>query len=146
MMKSVVGNLSGEYVARLKRRALSFLKEAEEAADADLAAFFAEQAMQLYLKAVFYELFGDRIRGHSLRELLGVLSKSLEKHGYTKLVGEIRDLVDEHRSWLILAEEAYVGGRYGDTSYTRDDVEKLIEVARSLIMVLDRVVNRVKLG
>ena len=50
-------SLSGEYVARLKRRALSFLKEAEEAADADLAVF-AKQAMQLYLKAVFYEKRG----------------------------------------------------------------------------------------
>ena len=55
--------MSGEYVARLKRRALSFLKEAEEAADADLAAFFAEQAMQLHIKAVFYEIFGERVRG-----------------------------------------------------------------------------------
>ena len=33
-------------------------------------------------------------------------------------------------SRLALAEEAYVGGRYGDTSYTRDDMERLIEVAR----------------
>jgi len=49
-------SLSGEYVARLKRRALSFLKEAEEAADADLVAFFAEQAMQLYIKVVLYEI------------------------------------------------------------------------------------------
>ena len=80
-------SLSGEYVARLKRRALSFLKEAEEAADADLAVFFAEQAMQLYLKAVFYELFGERVRGHSLRELLGILSRSLERHGYVEPAG-----------------------------------------------------------
>ena len=138
--------MSGEYVARLKRRALSFLKEAEEAADADLAVFFAEQAMQLYLKAVFYELFGDRVRGHSLRELLGILSRSLERHGYVELAGEIRSFVGEHRSRLALAEEAYVGGRYGDTSYTRDDVERLIEVARDLITVLDWVVERVKLG
>ena len=65
--------MSGEYVARLKRPALSFLKEAEEADDEDLAAFFAEQAMQLYLKAAFYELFGDKVRGHGLRELLGGL-------------------------------------------------------------------------
>ena len=137
--------MSGEYVARLKRRALSFLKEAEEAADADLAVF-AKQAMQLYLKAVFYELFGERVRGHSLRELLGMLSRSLERHGYVELAGEIRSFVGEHRSRLALAEEAYVGGRYGDTSYTRDDVERLIEVARNLITVLDWVVKRVKLG
>ena len=72
-------NLSGEYVAKLKRRALSFLKEAEEAVDPDLAACFAEQSMQLYLKAVLYELFGEIVRGYRLRALLGLLSRGLER-------------------------------------------------------------------
>jgi len=44
-MHSVYAGLSGEYVARLKRRALSFLRAAYQVDDADLAAFFAEQAM-----------------------------------------------------------------------------------------------------
>ena len=52
--------MSGEYVARLKRRALSFLRAVDHVDDADLAAFFTEQAMQLYIKAVLYELFGER--------------------------------------------------------------------------------------
>jgi len=42
-------------------------------------------------------LFGDRVRGHSLRELLGILSRSLERHGYVELAGEIRSFVGEHR-------------------------------------------------
>jgi len=50
--------LSGEYVARLKRRALGFLRAADGIDNADLAAFFTEQAIQLYIKAVFYEIFG----------------------------------------------------------------------------------------
>jgi hypothetical protein len=34
--------LSGEYVARLKKRVLGFLRAADQADDADLAIFFAE--------------------------------------------------------------------------------------------------------
>ena len=78
--------MSGEYVLKLKRRALSFLKEAEEVENPDLAAFFAEQSMQLYLKSVLYELFGEKVRGHSLRGLLGLLAKLLNKHGYGEMM------------------------------------------------------------
>jgi len=139
-------NLSGEYVAKLKRRALSFLKEAEEAADPDLAAFFAEQSMQLYLKAVLYELFGEIVRGHGLRALLGLLSRGLERNSYSELAVKVRGFVDQHRGELVLAEEAYIGGRYGDLSYSRDDVDSLINVARDLKILLDEVVKGVKLG
>ena len=139
-------NLSGEYVAKLKRRALSFLKEAEEAADPDLAAFFAEQSMQLYLKAVLYELFGEIVRGHRLRTLLGLLSRGLERNSYSELAVKVRRFVDQHRGELVLAEEAYIGGRYGDLSYSRDDVNSLINVARDLKILLDEVVKGVKLG
>ena len=139
-------NLSGEYVAKLKRRALSFLKEAEEAVDLDLAAFFAEQSMQLYLKAVLYELFGEVVRGHGLRTLLGLLSRGLERNSYSELAVKVRGFVDQHRGELVLAEEAYIGGRYGDLSYSRDDVGSLINVARDLKILLDEVVKDVKLG
>ena len=138
--------MSGKYVSKLKRRAHSFLKEAEEATDKDLAAFFAEQAMQLYLKAVLYEIFGDRIKGHGLRELLGILSKSLEKNGYRECAERIREFVGEFRDGLILAEDAYTGARYGDLSYDQRDVDELIEVARNLISLLDWVIRVVKLG
>jgi len=139
-------NLSGKYVAKLKRRALSFLKEAEEAVDSDLAAFFAEQSIQLYLKAVLYELFGEIVRGYRLRALLGLLSRGLERNGYSELAVKVRGFVDQHRRELILAEEAYIGGRYGDLSYSRDDIGSLINVARDLKILLDEVVKGVKLG
>ena len=138
--------MSGEYVTKLKRRALSFLNEAEDAVDPDLAAFFAEQSMQLYLKAVLYELFGEVVRGHRLRALLGLLSRGLERNSYTELADKVRGFVDEHRGELILAEEAYIGGRYGDLSYSQDDVDFLINVARDLRVLLDEVVRGVKLG
>ena len=138
--------MSGEYVTKLKRRALSFLKEAEEAVDPDLAAFFAEQSMQLYLKAVLYELFGEVVKGHRLRALLGLLLRGLERNGYTELADKVRGFVDGYRGELILAEEAYIGGRYGDLSYSQDDAGSLINVARDLRVLLDEVVRGVKLG
>ena len=138
--------MSGEYVAKLRRRALGFLKEAEEVGDPDLSAFFAEQSMQLYLKSVLYELFGEKVRGHGLRELLGHLSKLLNRHGYGGMADKIYSLVDKHRRNLILAEEAYIGGRYGDTGYAPEDAEILTKVAKELITLLDEVVKAVKLG
>jgi len=120
-----LSDLSGEYVAKLKRRALSFLKEAEDAVNPDLTAFFAEQSMQLYLKAVLYELFGEVVRGRRPRALLGLLSRGLERNGYTELADKVRGFVDGDRGELVLAEEAYIGGRYGDLSYSQDDVGSL---------------------
>ena len=67
MAHPVYKGLSNEHVARLKKRALGFLKAVDQVDDADLAAFFVEQAMQLYIKVVLYELFGERFMGYVLR-------------------------------------------------------------------------------
>jgi HEPN domain-containing protein len=142
----VHAGLSGEYVVKLKRRALGFLKAVDQVDDADLAAFFVEQAMQLYIKAVLYELFGERFRGHGLRELLGFLAQYLRKSGYEEQSERIRRFVDEYRAELALAEEAYIGGRYGEVDYDQKDVEALVKVADELIRLLDEVVKDVKLG
>ena len=48
--------------------------------------------MQLYLKAVLYELFGEVVRGHGLRALLGLLSRGLERNSYSELAVKVRDL------------------------------------------------------
>jgi len=142
----VYADLSGEYVARLKRRALGFLRAADGIDDADLAAFFAEQAMQLYIKAVFYEIFGERVGGHELRTLLGMLSSYLRRHGYENVAAEVDHFVDEYRRDLITAEEAYIGGGYGELGYSEEDSRRLRDVARRLMEVLDGVVEAVKLG
>ena len=99
--------MSGEYVEKLKHRARVFLGEARSVKDPDLAAFFAEQAMQLYIKAVYYELFGDLVRGHRLRELLSILARSLDKHGFNDLSSRLREFVEEFREALILGEEGF---------------------------------------
>ena len=58
----------------------------------------------------------------------------------------VDDFADEHRRDLILAEEAYVDGRYGESSYSEEDVKRITRAAENLISLLDRVVRDVKLG
>ena len=138
--------MSGEYVGKLKRRAKVFLREAISVGDPDLAAFFAEQAMQLYVKAVYYELFGDIIRGHRLRELLSILIMSLDRHGFSDIADKLREFIEKFRRALVLAEEANTKGRYGEISYSSEEVEDIVKTTKRLIEILDEEVERVKLG
>lgn len=138
--------MSGEYVARLKERAENFLREAKEAFDPNLAMFFAEQSIQLYIEAVYYELFGERIRGHSIRSLLSFLSKSLEKSGFKEASEKVSSFVNKFREELILAEEAYTESRYGEVCYSDREVHRLLEVAEKLLSLLREVEEVVKLG
>jgi Uncharacterized conserved protein related to C-terminal domain of eukaryotic chaperone, SACSIN len=138
--------LSGEYVNKLKRRAMNLLRASEAIDDVDLAMFFVDQGIQLYVKAVHYEIFGVRIRGHGIRELLSLLSKELETHGFINEAQSIRSFVTSNRDVLVMLEEAYIEARYGDMSYGTDDLSKAINVARELVKLLDGVVRSVKLG
>jgi HEPN domain-containing protein len=103
--------LSGEYVNKLKRRAKAFLREALSVEEPDLAVFFVEQAMQLYAKAVCFELFGELVRGHKVRGLLAVLIKMLEERGFKNVADKLLEFVDKNRRVLVTAEEAYTMSR-----------------------------------
>jgi HEPN domain-containing protein len=138
--------LSGEYVNVLKRRALSFLEEASKVKDPDLAAFLAEQSIQLYIKAVLYELFGERVRGHNIRELLGLLARLLDRAEYHNEANRVRDFVADNRGILIDVEEAYIMSRYGERGYTLEEAKKFIDLAKRLINLLEEVAKDVKLG
>jgi len=78
-----------------------------------------------------------------LRTLLGILSRGLKRHSCEDVAAEIDHFVDMYRRDLIAAEEAYIGGRYGELSYSREDSRRLTDVARRLIRLLDRVVEGV---
>ncbi|WP_243677944.1 HEPN domain-containing protein [Vulcanisaeta distributa] len=96
---------------KLKRRALNALRIAENTDDFDLAMFLIDQALQLYIKAIYFELFGSKVRGgHGIRELIGMLTKGLEYQGFNELVRELRDFVVSNRDILIMLEEAYTEG------------------------------------
>ncbi len=137
--------MSGEVVGRLKRRAKSFLRAARLVDDPDLKAFFAEQAMQLYLKALLLELFGEEVRIHSVRELLGLLVRRLRDAGYTSEAEKVMEFVAAERLALLEADEAYITARYG-AGYTAGEAEKLLDLAERLIGLLEEVSRRVKLG
>jgi len=74
--------------------------------------------MQLYIKAIFYEIFSERVRSRELRTLLGILSRDIKKRGYEDVAAEIDYFVDEYKRDLIAAEKAYIGGIYGELSYS----------------------------
>lgn len=138
--------MSGEHAARLRRRARAFLVEAEETADPDLAMFFLEQAAQLYIKSVYYELFGAPLRGHGLRELLGVLAKTLRDAGYPEEAGLLVEYVADNRRLLALLETAYTAARGGDTEYDWETVSQASQAVEELVRLLEGVARRVKMG
>ncbi len=121
-----------EYPDKLKRRALSFLKSAKvrmEWGDYDLVCFDAEQAVQLYLKALLYKLFGLRTRTHGTLEHLGMLRRELGEEGRW-----VSDLVRRLRDGIDLLDESYVEGRYGEESeYTEEMAELCLKTAEEII-------------
>ncbi len=141
--------VSGNRVRLLKRRALRFLDQAKRDLDDgyyDIGAFHVEQALQLYIKAVIFELFGKEYEGHGIRELISYLSKLLKENGYEDLAKKINELIAEYRQQLIAIEDAYIDSRYENIEYENEDLKPLIEVAEIMIKFLEEVVKIVKLG
>ncbi len=82
-----------EEVELLKRRAYEFLEEARMAMRRgfhDGACFLAEQAAQLFLKAVLLEAVGDYPRTHSVRRLLGEIQQIMESQELKEFVRAIK--------------------------------------------------------
>ncbi|RLE86639.1 MAG: hypothetical protein DRN04_19190 [Thermoprotei archaeon] len=81
-----------DIVDQLRRRSRVFYEYARiafEKGDYDLSIFMYEQSIQLRLKALLLRLLGFMLRGRSVRELLGVLSKTLKELGRGGLAGEV---------------------------------------------------------
>ncbi|BDC18587.1 HEPN domain-containing protein [Acidianus sp. HS-5] len=141
--------MSGNRVQRLKRRALRFLTDAKNDFNGgyyDTAVFHVEQALQLYIKAIIFELFGKEYEGHGIRELLGYLSKLLKENGYEEPSRNVNEITRELREKLISIENAYIDSRYEDVDYYSDESKELIDVAEKLINFLEEVAKNVKLG
>ncbi|BFH73972.1 HEPN domain-containing protein [Sulfurisphaera javensis] len=141
--------MSGYKVQIMKKTALQFLKDAKrdlEEGGYNNAIFYTEEAVQLYIKAVLFELFATEIRSHDLRSLLSSLSLSLEESGYTRFSQEIKDLTRIYRNALIDLEDAYIDSRYGGIEYSKEQVEELIEIAEKIINKLEEISKNVKLG
>ncbi len=114
----------------IKDRVLAMLRASRHhlsAGDYDLASFLAEQAAQLYLKYVLLMLTGEMPRTHSIRELLQILGKVVNKED------KISEFIRCHRSMLIRLEDAYIASRHLLRRYDRDEAKELVDFAEELI-------------
>ena len=140
--------MSGLRVQRLKRRALRFLADAKgdfSEGYYDTSAFHVEQSLQLYTKAVIFELFGKEYEGHGIRELLSYLAKLLKENDYDELAVKVNEMVREYRDKFVAIEDAYIDSRYEDIDYD-ESVKELVDFAERVINFLEEVVKSVKLG
>ncbi|MBS7612393.1 HEPN domain-containing protein [Candidatus Bathyarchaeota archaeon] len=122
--------MSYSEVALLRDRALRMLGSSKRSlaeGDYDIAAFMADQAVQLYLKSVIFELTGEVPRVHAVRQLMVILKDLL---GNPNLFD---DFVRENRSLLIRLEEAYISSRYMPRKYDREEAEELLVFAEKVI-------------
>jgi len=101
----------------------------------DVACFEADQAAQLFLKANILKFVGVIPRTHGIRTLLGHLASipEINKKTLTKFAAE-------HRSNLIMLEDAYLRSRYSGEAYNRQDAKNIVEVAESVIGLVRRLV------
>ncbi len=126
-------------------RAEAFLEEATEARNPDLAAFFAEQAIQLALKAFIIQLGGIPPRSHSARELMGRAALLLAEAGWGEEAQALQELARRERDLLIMAEEAYTLSRYGEEPMGWDEAEKIVGLAERIIAQLEEMVKHLGL-
>ena len=125
-----------EYEAML-RRARWFLEEAEEALEKgrfDLACFFAEQSVQLRIKAALLKLTGTYPRLHQIRLLLGELAEALPA-----CRGKISEFIRANRSLLSELEDAYLLSRYGSKQYSMEDAQDMVRIARQAWSLVEEV-------
>lgn len=128
--------MSYSEVALLKDRALRMLESSRRSlreGDYDIAAFMAEQAVQLYLKSVIFELTGEVPRVHVVRQLMFVLKDLLGNQSF------FDDFVRENRSLFIRLEETYISSRYMPRRYDREEAEELLDFAEKVIKFVNSV-------
>ncbi|MGP3703513.1 MAG: HEPN domain-containing protein [Candidatus Bathyarchaeota archaeon] len=122
--------MSYREVDLIRDRALRMLRSAVGSladGDYDIAAFMADQAVQLFLKSVILELTGEMPRVHMVRQLMYAVRELTGKHDV------VDEFIRENRSLFIRLEEAYIGSRYMPRVYERDEAEELVKFAEKVI-------------
>ncbi|MBD3192941.1 MAG: HEPN domain-containing protein [Candidatus Heimdallarchaeota archaeon] len=117
----------------LLRRSKNFLEAAKERfnkKDWDLTCFLAEQAVQLYFKAVILEESGQTPRTQSLRQLIAQLGQIIEKR------------IDYDRNLLFMLENAYFNARYIAVIYEKEQAEEALKTAKELFTLVENIRNR----
>jgi len=131
-----------EEAEALRRRALEFLEEADEAIKAGryaLSCFFSEQSAQLYLKYAMLKLFGEHPRTHYVRRLIGDLIRLTEN---PRMRERLSEFASRMRAELSALEDAYLMSRYSAKEYSREDAIAAYEAAKGLGELLKEAVER----
>lgn len=110
-----------------------------------MAAFFAEQAIQLALKAFIIQLGGTPPRSHSARELMGRAALLLAEAGWGEEAQALQELARRERDLLVMAEEVYTLSRYGEEPMGWDVAEKIVGLAKRVLVQLGELVERLGL-
>ncbi|GAB6134777.1 HEPN domain-containing protein [Thermococcus prieurii] len=132
-----------EEVETLLRRSEDYLELANEAFERekyDTAVFLAEQALQLYLKALIVKYSDVRLRTHSVRELLKGVGDALGAED------EVAEFVRQNRRILRELEEAYTGARYEPRAYHREDAEELMGFVLEVMDFVEGLVDAFERG
>ncbi len=138
--------MSGEYPTLLEKRARAMLSLAEELLQRglyDLSVLNAEYAAQLFVKALLFRVTGEEWRGHSVRQLLGVLAMELRRRGLASEAELVEDFVKGFRRLLAELEEAHVRAVYGVFEYSREQAEKILSAAKRVFELVKGVSERV---
>ncbi len=128
--------MSSHEVDLLRDRSLRMLRQAKSnlnSGDNDLAAFMAEQAVQLNIKAAILEITGEIPRTHALRQLFNALKASLDGSR------NIDRFVTSNRSFLIRLEDAYINSRYVPREYEKVEAEELVDFAEVAIRFVETI-------
>jgi len=129
------GAMSYREVELLRSRALRMLSSAKGSfanEDYDIAAFLADQAVQLYLKSEILNLTGEIPRIHAVRQLFQMLKIALGE------ADEVDRFVRDNRSLLIRLEDAYISSRYIPKEYEREEVKEPVTFAEDVIKFVQR--------
>jgi len=85
----------------------------------------AEQAIQLFLKAIVLEIGGEFPKTHSIRELFAMIGFLTGKE------------LKYDRESLAFLEGAYFNSRYLKFDYNKEDAENAIEITEEVIKIVE---------
>lgn len=115
----------------LRRRALSFLRDAEwdfERGDYDLVLFHVEQFIHLYAKYLLYRRIGDYPKTRSTARLLGDLARVYSSE-------DLERFIDGNLEAIYLLEEAYISSRYLPREYDASIASRMLELSKKIMEV-----------
>lgn len=91
----------------------------------------------MYLKALLLELVGDYPRTHSVRQLLGEVSRLVESH-------ELEEFARSDRVRLLALEDAYLMSRYSTREYEREDAADMVELVEELLELIKKTIGETR--